>query len=179
MTFSAFALCQSEWQRNVSLSQRANTWNISFWNLNRGQFILSTHNNTKLPQSKSLPDIMERRPHWKFFCSKTPCSHFHSCVKEFCVVPPWTKASKRYESFHQSVIIIFILCMSWPLHLQGWKSDFSSSLLKEVTFKRIEISQSLISENVLIDQMSTFDFLEKYFIIFCNSHWKCNLLAFT
>ena len=65
-------------------------------------------NNTKLPQSKSLPDIMERRPHWKFFCSKTPCSHFHSCVKEFCVVPPWTKASKRYESFHQSVITIFI-----------------------------------------------------------------------
>ena len=37
-------------------------------------------------------------------------------------------------------------------HLQGQKSDFSSFLLKEVTFKRIEISQSIISENVLKTQ---------------------------
>ena len=67
-------------------------------------------NKTKLPQSKSLSDIMEHncRPHWKLFCPKTPCSHFHSCVKEFCVVPPWTKASKRYESFQQSIITVFI-----------------------------------------------------------------------
>ena len=38
-----------------------------------------------------------------FFCPRTPCSHFHGCVEECCVVPPWTKASEKYVSFHQSV----------------------------------------------------------------------------
>lgn len=47
---------------------------------------------------------IEHRPHWDFFfCPKTPCSHFHGSVEECCVVPPCTKASEKYASFHQSV----------------------------------------------------------------------------
>ena len=38
-----------------------------------------------------------------FLCPKTPCSYFHGCVEECCVVLPWTKASEWYVSFHQSV----------------------------------------------------------------------------
>ena len=37
------------------------------------------------------------------FCLETPCSHFHGCVEDCCIVPPWTKASEGYLSFHQSV----------------------------------------------------------------------------
>ena len=49
---------------------------------------------------------MEHRPLWSgSFCPKTSCGHFHHCVKEFCVMLPWTKASERYVSFHQSFII--------------------------------------------------------------------------
>ena len=37
------------------------------------------------------------------FCPRTPCSHFHGFVEECCVVPPWTDASERYVTFHQSI----------------------------------------------------------------------------
>ena len=37
------------------------------------------------------------------FCPETPCSHFHGCAEDCCIVPPWTKASEGYLSFHQSV----------------------------------------------------------------------------
>ena len=44
--------------------------------------------------------------HLKVFCHKTPCSHFHGCVKECCVAPPWMKASKRNVSlFNQEASI--------------------------------------------------------------------------
>ena len=45
---------------------------------------------------------MECRSIWKLSYLKTPCSHCHGCNVECSVVPPWTKASKRYVSFfHQ------------------------------------------------------------------------------
>ena len=56
---------------------------------------------------------MKRRPHWKFFCPKTPCSHLNGCVEESRVVPPWTKASERYVSFHLSIIVIIVFLISW------------------------------------------------------------------
>ena len=37
------------------------------------------------------------------FCPETPCSHFHGCAEECCIVPPWTKASEGYLSYQQSV----------------------------------------------------------------------------
>ena len=37
------------------------------------------------------------------FCPETPCSHFHGCVEECCIVPPWTKASEGYLSYQKSV----------------------------------------------------------------------------
>ena len=51
-----------------------------------------------------------------------------------------------------SQLLPYLYVYESTLHLHGQKSDFSSFLLKEVTFKQIEISQSIISENVLKTQ---------------------------
>ena len=37
-----------------------------------------------------------------FIDPKTPCSQFHGCSEECCVVSPWTKANWRHVSFQKS-----------------------------------------------------------------------------
>ena len=46
---------------------------------------------------------MKRRNHWEFLCFCFFVQKPHGCVEECCVVPPWTRVSERYVSFHQSV----------------------------------------------------------------------------
>ena len=79
--------------------------------------------------SISLRDIMERRPHWEFFFldSKAPCSHFHGCVEECCVAPPWTKASESCALFHQShnprMLLEILELLPFPALEARWKPD--------------------------------------------------------
>ena len=90
---------------------------------------------------QSLHDKIEHRPLWEFFGPKTPCSHFYSCVKECCVVPPWTKASKRYVSFNQSVEI---------------RDTIRSCFLRSLTFFHCWCMRHIGSHSLQTDQPKCF-----------------------